>query len=208
MKHHLLRTLSFSLLSFSLATATTLSFASTSAPVVPPPVGSCYGGGIVFYLNKAPHAPVGQRGLVVALEDAGNSDYHYWSLSTTEVSTSVLFFTGESNTQNILNTLPKNDQSLTAAEAADAYNTTDTSPPFTRWYLPSRDELALLYLQANNYKNFWSNPNCMGNPLIQETYWSSTQHDPVTAWYVDFSDGRVIQYPTPGPARIRAVRAF
>lgn len=208
MKNNLLAMLSFSIISFSLATVATSSFANKPATITPHPMGSCYGDGIVFYVNKAPNPPVGQRGLIVALEDVANSAYFYWDISMSTVSTSVLFFSGESNTRNILETLPKNEGSMSAGEAADAYNTSDTSPTFTRWYLPSRDELALLYLQANNYQNFWLNSKCLGNELIPEVYWSSSQHDPRTAWYVDFSDGRVLQYPSPRPARLRAVRAF
>lgn len=207
MKNNLRRLLSFSL-SISLAGVVTSSFANNSATLAPHPIGNCYGDGIVFYVNKAPNAPAKQHGLIVALEDVANSNYFYWDISMSAVDTSVLFFSGESNTRNILDTLPKNDESLSAGEAADAYNTEDKSPTFTRWHLPSRDELALLYLQSNNYPNFWLNSKCMGRELIPEVYWSSSQHDPRTAWYVDFSDGRVLQYPSPRPARIRAVRAF
>lgn len=197
----------------SLLTAS-ISFANPSlTSVIPHPVGSCYGGGVVFYVNKEPNSPAGQQGLIAALQDVPDVQLNWDPSGGTEVvGTSASYFTGQNNTANILNTVndtpnPGN-KTWPAAQAASAYTTSDTCPTCTAWYLPSQGELATLYFQSTNFKSFWTNPGCTGTPPNPELYWTSTQFESNTAWYVDFNSGRVLYYPTVGPFSVRTVRAF
>ncbi len=190
------------------------SFASTeNQPAIAHPVGSCYGGGVVFYLNKAPNPPAGQRGLIAALDDVPDTQIP-WDLSggTAVVGTSAAYFSGQNNTVNILSTVNdvpnRGDKTWPAAQAASQYTTTETCPTCTPWYLPSQAELTTLYLESSNLKTFWTNPGCTGRAPKPTLYWSSTQYGSNVAWYVDFDSGRVLFYPTVGPFEVRSVRAF
>jgi hypothetical protein len=171
-------------------------------------VGTCYGGGIVFYTSNEPNAPAGLRGLIVAINDVSDSQFVFDPSGNTEVRTSSSYFSGLDNTNNILNTtnnFPNSgDQTWPAAQAASEYSTTDTCPTCTPWYLPSQDELATLYFQSSNIENFWD--ACSGS-LLSGNYWSSTQISTM-AWYVNFDNGLVINYPTVAPFGVRAIRAF
>lgn len=176
------------------------------------PVGSCYGGGVVYYVNPAPDAPVGQRGLIAAPTDASTSARWFTGSATTSlISTSSLYFTGLANTNQILNGLiiitPDNAQ---AATAANTYTSTPIDCPngaCTNWYLPSQDELATLYFQSSNIAGFGT--NCSGYVApAADGYWSSTQGNILIAWFVQFSNGVIGGNPLNLAYRVRAVRAF
>jgi hypothetical protein len=67
------------------------------------------------------------------------------------------------------------------------------------WRLPNKDELKAMYEQLHkqgkgNFKNAW--------------YWSSSQYDSVSAWYVGFGYGSVGGNYKYNDSRVRAVRAF
>jgi hypothetical protein len=200
----------YSILGLSLATIF-VSAASYSANI-PHPVGSCYGNGIVFYVNKEPHPGPGRRGLIVALKDA-YSDYAMWGAplgSVPRIDTFTSYFSGKDNTANIVaafNNLPI----LVAGQIASQYTTPDLNPcpSCTSWYLPSQAELATLHYQSSNFNDFWMNQACKGDSM-DGGYWSSTQYDldPNQAWYVNFSSGIVLNQPASFPNRIRAIRAF
>jgi hypothetical protein len=51
---------------------------------------------------------------------------------------------------------------------------------FTDWYLPALTELNVLYKNKGVIKNF---------EITGNRYWSSTETDDITAWYMRFSDG-------------------
>ena len=68
------------------------------------------------------------------------------------------------------------------------------------WFLPSRDELNLMYknLHTNNQGNFG----------INSAYWSSTEGGNGLAWFFSFDDGNADYFSKNGPTYVRAVRAF
>jgi TolB-like protein len=71
---------------------------------------------------------------------------------------------------------------------------------FTDWFLPSRDELDMMYknLKLMGWGGFSSN-----------IYWSSSQYDSNSAWRQYFSDGRTGNYDNKNnTSSVRAVRAF
>lgn len=214
MKRHI-----FSVLSCLLAST---SFANNiDQPAITHPVGSCYGGGIVFYINKEPNPPAGHQGLIAALNDVYSGtlawDAAHPPADATYVMTTSSYFTGLDNTNRILNTVNNypnpGDKTWPAAQYASQYTTPETCPTCTPWYLPTQDELATLYFQSVNFKNFWNNPTCPGT-APDGTYWSSTQFNQskaaslFTAWQVSFDSGLIINTPTFGGAAVRAIRAF
>ena len=198
-------------------------------PSVLHPVGSCYGGGVVFYVTRDSSAPEGQRGLIVALNDANGTQSGMgspidgcippfggigcqWANTAIFVnpSTSLLYFTGEQNTQNILNT-SSSLYFFAAAQAASFYNNYNpppTIPAGSPWYLPSRDELGALYFQATNSPNF--GVACGFTNLVQNTYWSSSQLDYSNSWILQTSSSpTLLGVGIAGNfANVRPIRAF
>ena len=81
----------------------------------------------------------------------------------------------------------------TAAKITDAYALNG----YTDWFLPSKDELNLLYQQKTVVGGFANN-----------SYWSSSQSHSNNAWYQYFFDGNQYSYGKNSPLPVRAVRAF
>lgn len=181
-------------------------------PSVAHPVGSCYGGGVVFYANNDANAPAGQRGLIAAPTDALSSTTMAWQSggSTTVTPTpQKTYFTGEVNTNAILSTIGI----FPAASAANSYTVDgDTCTACTSWYLPSQDELATLYAQSTSSialgnTTFWS--ACNGSTPGSVSYWSSTQGTLNSqAFSVSFLTGIVTTSTNSSNFRVRPVRAF
>jgi hypothetical protein len=83
---------------------------------------------------------------------------------------------------------------------------------FDDWYLPSRDELAMLWrnlgpTRKNTPEQFKEDdPEAFGTSW----YWSSTEHaqDSNTAWFVGFLNGSQINFNKSYGTGVRAVRRF
>ena len=74
------------------------------------------------------------------------------------------------------------------------------------WFLPSRDELSLMYrnLKAKGMGGFSD-----GGVKDNFTYWASSQQTADMAVHIDFADnGRVHGDDKDFPRRVRAIRAF
>lgn len=174
-------------------------------PSVAHPVGSCYGGGVVFYVNTTPNAPAGQRGLIAALSDAGNPTNYPWDAQGTvpvAAATATAYFTGSSNTQTLITYAQSITQAAWAAHDYDGGGETD-------WYLPAKDELMTMYTQWNSKPSLFA--GCGGaDPSALGAYWSSSQAAGGTrfAWDVDFGNGGVVTITTATQFFVRAVRAF
>ena len=65
------------------------------------------------------------------------------------------------------------------------------------WRLPTILELQLMY----------ENKNLIGN-LKNSSYWSSTEFNPITAWYFSFYNGGTYNYFMTNPYSVRAVRSI
>ncbi len=65
------------------------------------------------------------------------------------------------------------------------------------WFLPSKDELKLLYDAKSKIEG-----------LAQGNYWSSSEVGSVVSWAVDFENGSIIMKPKNNAYFVRPVRAF
>jgi hypothetical protein len=141
-------------------------------------------GGIVFYIADA----TGKHGLEAAPTD--QSPGIPWGCYGTEVGgTSVAVGGGKANTIAI-NTVCGTG---TAAQIATNYSLNG----FSDWYLPSKDELNLLYEQKALVGSF-------SNYL----YWSSTEPNGSSAWSQDFVNGNLYVPTKIQLFPVRAIRYF
>ncbi|MDB4036557.1 DUF1566 domain-containing protein [Polaribacter sp.] len=85
-----------------------------------------------------------------------------------------------------------------AATVCNEYSVTVDGVTYGDWYLPSKHELNLLYIERAAVGGFTTN-----------YYWSSTENDNNLAWEQDFlDDGYQTDSNKGGTFSVRAVRAF
>ncbi len=154
-------------------------------------VGESYGGGIVVYVDST-----GMHGVIFPEVDVvGDYGVFYWDEQET--------FTGASrkeigkgyhNTVEIINTPGVDLETLSGPKACVDW----VHNGYSDWYLPSIDELQLLY----------DNKDLFGN--ITEVYWSSTEVElqPSTAYIFYFGYGYSGWMDKLDAAKVRAVRYF
>ncbi|MCE2840285.1 MAG: DUF1566 domain-containing protein [Bacteroidetes bacterium] len=150
-------------------------------------IGQNHAGGIVFYVDST-----GQHGLACTSFDQNTS---VWGCNGTYISgTSTTFGTGMANTTAIVNGCSVSP--FAASECNDL-----VLNGYNDWYLPSRDELVLMY---QNLKT-----QSLGN-FSNDWYWSSSQVSSGNAWYVTFHNGMAwhVNIGKYDYGQVRAVRAF
>ena len=141
-------------------------------------------GGIVFYTTDR-----GRHGLEAAAADSTSS---VWGCYEDFIGgTSLAIGTGAANTAAIVAGCVSAEN--TAAEVANAYELNS----FADWFLPSRGELNLLYLQKDVVGGFASS-----------FYWSSSEASSFGAWSQDFDIGSQGDDGKFNALGVRAVRAF
>jgi hypothetical protein len=152
-------------------------------------------GGKVFYVTAG-----GLHGLEAA--PANQSNYAAWGCDGTTVSGAqgTKVGTGAANTAAIAAACPTyydNMMQMTgtsAAKIADAYALNG----YTDWFLPSKDELNLLYLQKN-----------LVGGLNDSYYWSSSESSSANAWSQFYVYGSQINsYGKTTSLYVKAIRAF
>lgn len=158
--------------------------------------GLTYQGGLIFYLNTA-----NGKGMVSATNDQGTATWGCQGTYITGASNASVGF-GLTNTTAIINSCDGN----IAARICDNLNLNG----YDDWYLPSKDELNLLYtnLRQNNLGNFNTS-----EAFLASSYWSSTDGDQNghCAWIQTFVDGLQVtcDYGYKSfQGRVRAVRSF
>lgn len=148
-------------------------------------MGSTFGGGLVFYNDGAAH------GLVCAPTD--QSTGAEWGCFGTAIGgTLTAINTGAANTNTIV--LGCTTAGIAARLCYDLVLST-----YTDWYLPSKYELNLMYvnLHTQSFGGFASN-----------SYWSSSEYNGNNAWLQVFNDGNQDYFNKYDSNYVRAVRAF
>ena len=155
-------------------------------------IGESYGGGIVFYVYDN-----GQHGLIAATADQSTAirwsggSYTYTRARADGVGA------GLKNTAIIIANQGPVDGNPFAATMCNEYSITVGGVTHGDWYLPSKHELNLLYLQKGVVGGF-----------ADAYYWSSSEHDAYYAWYQHFGNGGQDRYNKTNTYYVRAVRAF
>ncbi|MCP4090202.1 MAG: DUF1566 domain-containing protein, partial [Gammaproteobacteria bacterium] len=156
--------------------------------------GVSYQGGLIFYVDESTGS-----GLVAA---PTNQDYNGdftrpWGCYGINVGASgTAIGTGQVNTTSIVN--------ASCSSAGDAARICDelVLAGYDDWFLPSKDELNLMYTNlhlnavggfSNNFNNF---------------YWSSTEYDDGDAWDQNFVNANQYDSDKNDHDGVRAVRAF
>ena len=155
-------------------------------------------GGLVFYVNPN-YAADGWRYLEAAPFDQSAGAKWGCFRNGIQGARGTAVGTGKQNTADMVAAC--NEPQTAAALCANA-----SINGFTGWFLPSRDELALVYanLKATGVADF-------GTRGIADnfSYWTSTQQTTDMANHIDFADlGRQHYDDKDFPRRVRAVRAF
>lgn len=147
-------------------------------------VGEMYGGGIVFYVDKS-----GRHGLVASPENLSSA--RPWGCSGTLIAnSSPVIGAGFANTSSM-------SMNCSDSSAAAASCELSNIAGYNDWFLPSKDELNLMYQKRNIIGGF-----------ISYYYWSSTEVSGSDAWYQNFADG--LEYSTDKASflLVRPVRRF
>jgi hypothetical protein len=158
-------------------------------------IGENYGGGIVFYVYDG-----GQHGLIAAPNDQGTSVS--WANGTLKFtgSTGDGLDAGAMNTAMIVaSQIADNPTGNFAAKACAEYSVTAGGITYGDWYMPSKYELNLLYLQEA----------VVGNMAIAG-YWNSSESTTnLNGAGIQFFDtGGQSTYNKNGSYYVRAIRAF
>lgn len=164
---------------------TQISF-NTSAPAATYTLGQSFGGGLIFYIDSSK-----QHGLIAANNDQSGGAV-WWNgsyLTTNATGTGV--GTGLNNTLNIL--------SIQSTGSYAAYYCSQPMNGYSDWFMPSRDELQLMYtnLHAKGLGGFTG-----------AFYYSSSEYDVYQAYTLDFKYNSMFPYYKNNSARVRAVRKF
>jgi hypothetical protein len=149
-------------------------------------VGSRFGGGIVFYVDST-----GKHGLITARNGLGyTGTWGCDGVSVPGIQTAV--GTGEANTTLIANTC--SDAGIAARFCLDLVHNR-----YDDWFLPSKDELNLMYINRKLAPGLFSNA----------TRWSSSQNDDNTAWAQKFdASGDQVSLTKNSIIGARPIRAF
>jgi hypothetical protein len=172
---------------------------SFTTPVAPIAVGDSYGGGKVFYIfqpGDLGYVANETHGLIAATVDqSAGIRWNNGSNSTTGA-TGTAIGTGLSNTNTIILAQGGTATSY-AAGLARAY----TGGGFSDWYLPSINEINLLWGQRSRFTGFSTG-----------YYWTSSEDNSEHVWFFIFLDGT--KYPCCGGSQkgtlnnVRAIRSF
>jgi hypothetical protein len=169
-------------------------------------IGESYGGGIVFYVYDN-----GKHGLIAATSDQILNTRWYGGSYTNTRARADGVGAGLKNTSIIIAVQsgtysPIYDGESFAAAICNEYVVTIGGVTYGDWYLPSKHELNLLFLQRAVVGNF---------PNISGSYWSSTEYfrsDLVgsyqLAWYQNFVTGVQAYLNKKNTFSVRAIRSF
>lgn len=171
-------------------------------------IGDFAQGGIVFWVDES-----GEHGLVCAKNDQSiDIRWHAGFFGSVQAKGDGPL-SGEMNTVIIIVGLKHygDDGSSHAARACAELKVTEGGKTYGDWYLPSKEELGLIYENKTNINNVAAQHD--GVSTQEDVYWSSTEDDLDSAWAHDFRSsspdaGQPVLYSKSTTNRVRAVRAF
>ena len=157
-------------------------------------------GGVIFYIDETLN-----HGLVVALNDNESGE---WGCSDEEIlnANDSTLGSGYRNTLAILasDCEPAGISAIIAASSATTFISEDTL--INDWYLPSIDELKLLYQEREWIDDSLTVYN--GKRFENTTYWSSTQSGTDKAKSLSFGNGSTKSSYKISVNEVRSIRAF
>jgi hypothetical protein len=163
-------------------------------------IGDFAHGGVVFWVDDT-----GEHGLVCAKNDQSIVRWYAGTYVMTMARGNGPL-SGEMNTAIIIASQGGGDGYIYAARTCAELQITEASKTYGDWYLPSRQELLLMY---NNKATINATANANGGwGLASEKYFSSTEYSSNSAWYVDFLNGAEGTDSKSQSFRVRAVRSF
>lgn len=147
-------------------------------------IGEVFNGGIIYYLYKGSDGL--EHGLIVALTESTAP----WQTAGT-----------------LVNANRTEDGAYNTALMANSPAATYIATLGAGWYLPSIDELGLLYY--NRY-NVQKSLRAGGNTLLSNiaNYWSSTEYYATYAYSFNFNGGDAVNLNKTNTFTVRGVRAF
>ncbi len=162
--------------------------------------GKTFEGGLIFYLDTSTG-----EGFVAAPAD--QSTGAEWGCFGTDIpgADGIVIGTGSQNTTDIVNGCPTSGIAARICDELILNGKTD-------WFLPSKDELDLMWenladSDGNGTNNGTSDPGNLGG-FAAHFYWSSTEGDSFNAWYQYFFNGFQYIAHKVNNNRVRAARAF
>ena len=156
-------------------------------------IGESYGGGIVFYVYDN-----GQHGLIAATADQSTGIRWYGGTYTNTRARADGVGAGLKNTAIIIANQGPVDGNAFAATVCNEYSVTIAGATYGDWYLPSKHELNLLFINRVAVGGFSSG-----------SYWSSSENGSNYAWGQYFLSGLQVDYGFKNyTAYVRAVRSF
>lgn len=166
-------------------------------------IGDFAQGGIIFWLDET-----GKHGLVVSKFDVtSNTRWFSGSFGNTHAKSDGLY-AGKSNMNIIIasHAALGDDNATYAARLANEYQATENGITYGDWYLPSKYELNLLYLNRNAIN---AAINLEGGEVLNGVnYWSSNEVSNTSANVVNLSTGSVNNALKNGANYVRAIRSF
>ena len=162
-------------------------------------IGQSFGGGVVYHLWKDTAGV--EHGLVVDKTDLSTAQE--WSnIATTLVGAGAQSsWNGVSNSNAIVTQVGH-----TSSAASLCLNSTNGG--FSDWYLPSIDELNLLWTNRFNVNKTLASLSGATELPILVYYWGSTESEPNYAWHYYFAYGSAYNGPKTEADYVRAIRAF
>jgi hypothetical protein len=155
-------------------------------------IGESYGGGKVFYVYDN-----GKHGLIAATSDQSTGIRWHGGSNTSTRARGDGVGAGLKNTAIIIANQGAVDGNALAATLCNEYSVTVDGVKYGDWYLPSKHELNLLYLQKTVVGSFANN-----------YYWSSTEVESNVAFEQSFFNGDQTVAPKGYANLVRAIRAF
>lgn len=152
-------------------------------------IGDFYGGGKIFWLDVS-----GNHGLVADTSDLSTGIKWHNVADTLTGSNIEAIYAGTANAKKIIE---KQGVGAYAAQLCDDAGKMMNNEYFSDWYLPSKYELNMMYLQQAVIGNFSAN-----------SYWSSSEFDLSKAWAQSFANGAASNEAKSSVRRVRAIRSF